>query len=132
MQTLEKLFKRLLSIDITFGLYDENKIDFIKELPLEISSIVMAMLDWRSLKYVAMVSRSWKRISEYEQRRRRRLLRRMSKTRKYVSAKSRERKIFDLIRTNKDAEITYRTNQKLQIFAAPEALNRQGRTNIRV
>lgn len=131
MQTLEKLFKRLLSIDITFGLYDENKIDFIKELPLEISSIVMAMLDWRSLKYVAMVSRSWKRISEYEQRRRR-LLRRMSKTRKYASAKSRERKIFDLIRTNKGAEITYRTNQKLQIFAAPEALNRQGRTNIRV
>ena len=120
METLEKLFKSLLCIDFTFGLYDESKIDFLTQLPLEISSIVVAMLDWRSLQYVAMVNRSWRRISEFEQRRRRKLLRRMKKmSSKYASIERRERQIFDLIRADKGDVITDRTYKKTQIISAP-------------
>lgn len=71
METLEKLLQKLLPNDFTFfGLYDKNKIDIITELPLEISSMIMSMLDTRSLECAAMVSHRWRRISKYEHRRR--------------------------------------------------------------
>ncbi|KAL6418042.1 hypothetical protein ACFW04_012144 [Cataglyphis niger] len=133
METLEKLFNSLLRIDFTFGLYDESKIDFLTELPAELSNIVVAMLDWRSLQHVAMVSRSWRCISQCEQTRRRiKLLRRMKMSRRYASIERRERQIFYLIRMDKSDVLTDRTYKKTQITSSPLALKRQGRTNIRV
>lgn len=102
METLGKLLKKMLNFDFTFDVSDESKVDFIYALPPEISNIIMAMLDSRSLRYAAMVSRSWRRISEYENRRR---LRRMNKSRprKYAAVKSRERMLFfDLIEKNQN------------------------------
>lgn len=116
METLGKLLKKMLSFDFTFDVSDESKIDFIYALPPEISNIIMAMLDSRSLRYAAMVSRSWRRISEYENRRR---LRRMntSRPRKYAAVKSRERMLFfDLIGKNQNTERIY---CQTSMYAAP-------------
>lgn len=134
METLGKLLKKMLSFDFTFGVCDESKIDFIYALPSEISNIIMAMLDSRSLQYAAMVSRSWRRISEYESRRR---LRRMKelRTRRYAAAKSRKRMLlFDLIGKNQNnTERIY--CQITPMYAAPDngKWTNAGRTrNVRI
>lgn len=133
METLGKLLKKMLRFDFTFGICDESKIDFIEVLPLEISNIIMAMLDSRSLQNAAMVSRSWRRISESVQNHRRQL-RRMNKSRKrYAAIKSRERMLlFDLICKNRSSTITERIHCKTQIFFAPNISKNAGRTYIRV
>lgn len=132
MERLEKLLQKLLSYDFTFGLYDKNKIDIITELPLEISSMIMSMLDTRSLECAAMVSHRWRRISEYERKHRRRWM--SNKSKKYMlRLKMEKRKFLALIRKSKDDQITDRIyyNRKQKIFNY-NTLKRQKCISIRV
>lgn len=50
----------------------ERKFDIIKKLSTEVSNIIFAMLDNRSLRSVSKVSETWKIISVCERRRRQR------------------------------------------------------------
>jgi len=132
METLGKLLKKMLSFDFTFGVCDESKIDFIYALPPEISNIIMAMLDSRSLQYAAMVNRSWRSISESENRRR---LRRMKKSRarRYTAVKWRKGMLlFDLIGKNQNN--TERIYCQTPMYAASNGKwKKAGRTlNIRI
>lgn len=56
-----------------------KKVDIIKNTPIEISSMIINMLDDQSLRSASKVSRTWRTIVEYE--RKRRLLRRTNITR---------------------------------------------------
>jgi len=60
-------FKRMVAY---FGIFVEKKLDIIKELPIEISNMIFGMLDGRSLRSAAKVSRTWRSVSTYERRRR--------------------------------------------------------------
>src|SRR5436309_13158048 len=83
------------------GLY-ESKINFIEELPLEISSMIIAMLDWKSLQSAAMVNGKWRHICEYEQRRRKLLQKCIMPSKCTLSIKLRKRIFFESLRkTNK-------------------------------
>lgn len=56
-----------------------KKVDIIKNMPIEISTMIINMLDDQSLRSASKVSRTWRTIVEYE--RKRRLLRRTNITR---------------------------------------------------
>lgn len=56
-----------------------KKVDIIKNIPIEISTMIINMLDDQSLRSASKVSRTWRTIVEYE--RKRRLLRRTNITR---------------------------------------------------
>lgn len=56
-----------------------KKVDVIKNMPIEISTRIINMLDDQSLRSASKVSRTWRTIAEYE--RKRRLLRRTNITR---------------------------------------------------
>jgi len=60
-------FKRMVAY---FGIFVEKKLDIIEELPIEISNMIFGMLDGRSLRSAAKVSRTWRSVSTYERRRR--------------------------------------------------------------
>jgi len=63
-------FKRLVAYFDIFNIFVEKKIDIIKKLPIEISSMIFGMLDSRSLRSSAKVSHTWRSMSTYERRRR--------------------------------------------------------------
>lgn len=52
------------------GLYTERKVDFITKLPLEISNLILRMLDKQSLKFASRVSHKWKSVCKCEKKRR--------------------------------------------------------------
>jgi len=60
-------FKRMVAY---FDIFVQKKLDIIKELPIEISNLIFGMLDSRSLRSAAKVSRTWRSTSTYERRRR--------------------------------------------------------------
>jgi len=64
-------FKRMVAYFDIFNIFVEKKLDIIKELPIEISNMIFGMLDNRSLRSAAKVSRTWRSMSTYERRRRR-------------------------------------------------------------
>lgn len=59
-----------------------KKVDIIKNVPIEISTMIINMLDDQSLRSASKVSRTWRTIVEYE--RKRRLLRRTNITRNII------------------------------------------------
>lgn len=52
-----------------FNIYSEKR-DIVKELPVEISNVIFSLLDERSLKCAAEVSRTWRNVAAYERKRR--------------------------------------------------------------
>lgn len=50
-------FRKLLTY---MGIYDVERIDFIKQLPVEISTAILSMLDAKSICFAAQVSHTWK------------------------------------------------------------------------
>jgi len=60
-------FKKMVAY---FNIFVEKKLDIIKKLPIEISNMIFGMLDSRSLRSAAKVSRTWRSMSTYERRRR--------------------------------------------------------------
>ena len=96
-------FKNLLRI---IGVYHEG-IDYLKELPLEISEIILSKLDDESLFNTAQVSTKWyqicqsfskyrKKIHSYIVKRNRRLSQVLPST---IYAKSKSQKFIEVIRS---------------------------------
>ncbi|XP_061933393.1 uncharacterized protein LOC133666453 [Apis cerana] len=57
------IFKSFLR---TIGILEPTKVDFISELPLELSQIILRNLDEESLLCVARVSRKWLQICKFD------------------------------------------------------------------
>ena len=58
-----EFFKSFLQ---TIGIFEPTKVDFISELPLEVSQIILRNLDEESLLCAARVSRKWLQICKLD------------------------------------------------------------------
>ena len=69
-----EVFRKFLKF---LGLYKEQtKVDFIRELPPEISEMILRMLDAKSLESSLLVSRKWMYLCDREKDRRQRQINR--------------------------------------------------------
>jgi len=62
-----EIFRKFLEF---IDFYTETKVDFVAKLPLEISSIILSMLDAQSFQSAAKVSHRWRNVCRYEEKRR--------------------------------------------------------------